>query len=117
MSDNVIAIAVSYILPEIKGIPDLDERFRRACKEAHKFWLSTDDDIRFKAALSAVTLETEDPDQAARLERSATALAAVSRMLTAGRLDANIDDVLNFPEGFVPLRMLQIWMETKKEAT
>lgn len=57
MSDETtIILAVEEILPVLDGEPDLVKRLELAMRKAQRFWLSTNDQVRFTAALEAVAM-------------------------------------------------------------
>jgi hypothetical protein len=110
MNNAVLMIAVTSIRPECANEPALTERLRKAMRAAHQFWLSTDDDLRFTAALTAAHLETTDEKEKEQITRSARFLSAIS----AGMNGVPVDLAAAFGnDDFRPLPLMGLWNETK----
>lgn len=72
---NAIAmIAAADIRPKIKNVPDLIARIAAAFDAAQDFYMTTDDDTRFRGALAAVLLETPNDADKERVIASKKAL-------------------------------------------
>lgn len=109
MTDALAMIAISYIRPKLEGVSDLIEKFKIAFAEAQEFWLTTDDQVRFKAAVAAVFLETSDPIERQRIEETAKFIGAISAAMSG--VPVNLDAAL--PEGCEPLPLIGLWTEAK----
>lgn len=110
MSTNnsvLIQIAVADIRPCCAGIEDLEARLRAAFRQSHTFWMSTDDNVRFAAALVAAISETTSESEREQIARSKRALDAVSAALSG--VPVNLDQAL--PEGFEPLPLIAWYRE------
>ena len=110
MNETVMLVAVDDIKQVCEGEPDVIKRLEKAMKKAQDFWLSTDDDLRFRAACAAamVTGNTSDRE---RIVRSIKVLRALSAMLSG--VPVNVADVLTqADEDAIPLK--KMWLDAKK---
>jgi hypothetical protein len=113
MSDAVMMIAVSDIRPHCKGEPDIKERIAKAMRRAQEFFMSTDDNLRFKAALAAALLESPE-DEKDRIVQSSRMISAVSAAMSG--VPVNMDQALNTDDGFEPLPLIGMWHDAKAGA-
>lgn len=111
MTDAVLSIAVSDIRSVCEGEPDVIERLKKAMRKAQDFWLSTDDDLRLRAACGAamVTGSEQDKDRILRslgpIRAWAASMAGVPVDMEAAIVAAG-DDV-------IPL--MKMWREAKEQ--
>lgn len=86
----------------------LDDKFRVAFKEANNYWLSTDEDIRFKGGIGAVMLSVgiDSPEY----ERIATELKSLSHLaaLMSG-IPLDLSAISPLPDGFEPIGLTKLW--------
>ncbi len=113
MSDTVLLIAASDIRPACRDEPDLETRIRKAFAKAQDFWMSTDDDIRFRGALAAVMMETTDEAEKDRIVKSVASLRTLSAMLS--HVPVDMEAALKEMESFEPLPLMPLWREAKGE--
>ena len=111
MTNTAAMIAVHHIRPALKGAATLEERVQRAFKEAQSFWMSTDDQVRFRGACAAVMLETADEFERERWEKSLRVVNTLG-VLMAG-VPVNLDEVVQDLETFKPVPILKMWQEAK----
>lgn len=114
MNDTLLAIAVADMRPACKDEPDLTERLRKAMKAAQSFWMSTDDDLRFRGACGAAMLESPE-DEKQKIVYSVQEMRKVNMMLMAAMSGASVDIAATLDgidmEKVLPLKKL--WDEAK----
>jgi hypothetical protein len=110
MTDTVMMIAITAARMACADEPDLEKRIRKAMREAGNFWLSTDEMLRFKAALAGALLETSDEGERARI-------IGTSRLINA--FDASIAGIpITWEEVIIdPLPLLAWWREVRLKST
>jgi hypothetical protein len=92
--DAALAIAMTVareaVKREVASNPDatLEDRLKASMKEMSSFWMTTDDDLRFRGALGGV-LETLDRDSADynRLIREIEAIRNLSALMSGVPVD------------------------------
>lgn len=104
-AETIAYIAVDDIRPHCAGEPDITERVKKAMRQAHTFWLSTDDTLRFRSALAAAILESPNEEEKERIIQS----ARICGHNPLGALDDCDDE-------FEPLPLIGMWRETKEAA-
>src|SRR4051794_9202399 len=99
-----IAIAEAKIAPEQE--PDLDSQLRAAMKATHDHWLITNEEERFKAAVGAVIVISDQATRV-RIAQEIRILGSVSAAITGVPVDfsALLDD------NFEPIGLLRMWKE------
>lgn len=107
----VLAIAFADIRPACRGEADVVERIRKAMLKAQDFWMSIDDDIRFRGAVGAAMLETADAVEKERIERSIRAVRSFSALLSGVPVDVEAI-VRDAGEDVIPL--MRMWQEAKE---
>ncbi len=86
---------------------DLKERLARAFEMSQSFWMTTDDDVRFRAAVGAVLLKSS-PEEKALITESMKPLRMLAAALSGAEIDlSNIPDM----EGLIPL--MKMYNEAK----
>lgn len=108
---DLLAVAVAIIRPSCEVEPDLTERIRKAMREAKDFWMSLDDDLRFRAAIGAALVETTDEGEKDRILRSFQILRTLSAAMSGVPVDAEAVEAQM--EGFEPLPLVAMWREAK----
>jgi len=63
MNDTILLIAITEAKEAAKNETTLEGRLRVAMNTAKDFWMSTDDDLRFRAAIGAAMLLSDEPDK------------------------------------------------------
>lgn len=110
MADE-LSVAVAIIRRVCEGEPDLIERIRKAMAEAKDYWMSTNDDLRFRAAVGAALVETKDEGEKDRIVRSVQALRDLSAMISGVPVD--FERVAERMSEFEPLPLVKMWHEAK----
>ena len=113
MNDAVLMIAADDIRYAIKDEPDLVKRIEKAFAKAQDFWMSTDEDIRFRGALAAVILETTEAAEKERVISSKQALdkiVAVMRAAHAG-IAFDVSSLPSKDDNLLPL--LRMWRDAR----
>ncbi len=108
MNDTVLMIAVTDIRPACAGESDLTQRLDKAFRQARRFWLSTDENLRFKAAVVAVTMETTDEEEKTQIEWSSRMLYAYARLCGGG----SVEELPEPPPEIKLLPLIKMWRET-----
>jgi hypothetical protein len=109
MSETALMIAVSDIRSSCAGEPDIMERLRKAMRKAQHFWMSTDDDLRFRGAVGAAMLESS-PEEQERIKRSVQSLRSFSAMLSGVPVDT---DAMIAQMGDDNIPLIAMWNEAK----
>lgn len=107
--ETMIIIAAS----EAKGMVDtslpLEDQTRAAMEITKDFWMSVDEDIRFRGAIAALLLANEGNEEV--LERINTEMLALESLSTAmGGVPVDFERALP-PEDFKPVGFRNLWME------
>ena len=105
MIDAVTDIAVDDIRPSCRNEPVLIERIKKAFAKAQDFWMSTDDALRFRAALAAILLETSDEAEKRRILETNDYIKALNAMMSG--LDVNMPDISD------PLPLIGMWHDAR----
>jgi len=93
------------------GAMTVEDKLRVAFKDAHAYWMTNDEDIKFKGGLGAVMmcLGNDSPDR----ERITTELYQIKILAAAiGGVPVNFEQI-DVPEDFVPIGLIKIWQEEK----
>lgn len=106
MLSVTMLVAVKDIAIECAGEPDLMERVRKAMQHARAHWLIADPNARYTAAVAAALLETTEPAERERLERSIGLARAVGGLLDGFAVD---DKAFAHVEDCIPL--LGMWLD------
>ena len=86
MNQAVAAIAVADITPhKVPGDPLVD-RAKQAMEAAQKFWMDTDDELRFAAACTAL-LSTAAEEEKAAIEFEIKTLASIAAAMRGVPVD------------------------------
>jgi hypothetical protein len=110
MNDALLAIAVADIRPACAGEPDLIERLRKAMVKAQDFFMSTDDDLRFRGACGAAMLESDEAERE-RIVKSINVLRALGAAMSGVAVDFGAElDKMGDEE---PLPLRKLWIEAK----
>jgi hypothetical protein len=104
---NVELIAITDVRAACKDEPDLEQRVRKAMRQAHTFWLSTDDQLRFRAAVAAAVMESP-PSEATAIMESLGALQLMAGAMETGDLEA----VERHAALSIRLPLLKMWRES-----
>lgn len=110
MLSVTMLVAVKDIAIECAGEPDLMERVRKAMQHARAHWLIADPNARYTAAVAAALLETTEPAERERMERSIALCRAVAETLDGRSVP---DAALNHAEDCIPL--LGMWLDITGE--
>jgi len=111
MSDTLILIAAT----EAKGAVDvsrpLKDQARQAMNITNSFWLSTDQEVRFRGAIAALLLANkgnEEITERINMEmRSLNALAAMT-----GGVPVDVERLVQeIPDDFEPVGFMGLWKE------
>lgn len=108
-SDMMVSIAAQSAQSVAEKEESLEDKLRAAMKETLHFWMTTDEDIRFRGAVGAVLLCCSDEEKE-RLEEELTALRSLSAMTAGVPVDPSR---LKVPEN--PIQLLRLWKEVKAE--
>lgn len=118
MNQNVLLIAIQDIRPHCQGEPDVTERLKKAMRRAHELWLTTEDDLRFTAALEAAYHESPEKEDKDIIERSVRSLATVGAAMKGVPIDFNaMESMMAAKDGktIKVLPLMKLWLETKDE--
>lgn len=105
MIDAITAIAIDDIRPSCRDEPILLERIKKAFAKAQDFWMSTDDALRFRAALAAILLETSDEDETRRIIETNDYIKSLNAIMNG--VDVNMPDISD------PLPLIGMWHEAR----
>lgn len=106
--DVILSIGIELAKQAAESKKTLEERLKAAMMVMKSFWLSTNDDLRFKAAVGAVFLLSEVEDKI-KIEEEIQALKNLNAMLTG--IPVNIDEI-QAPKN--PIGLIKMWNEIKK---
>ncbi len=108
-SDLMVSMAAQSAQFAAEKEDTLEDKLRAAMRETMHFWMSTDEDIRFRGAVGAVLLCCSDEEKV-RLEEELVALRSISAMTAGVPVDPSR---LKGPEN--PIQLLKLWKEVKAE--
>ncbi len=108
-SDTMVSIAAQTAKSVAEKEDTLEGKLRAAMKDTLHFWLTTDEDIRFRGAVGAVLLCCSEEEKE-RLEEELKGLRAISAMTSGVPVDIS---QVNVPEN--PIQLLKLWKEVKAE--
>ena len=109
MTDAVMAIAISEARMACEGEPDVIERLKKAMAVTHRFWMSNDDQLQFKAALAAAMVTGSEADKD-RIARSFKQLATLSAIMAGLPIDGDAFETAQ-TDDIIPL--LGMWAKAK----
>lgn len=109
MSNAVLAVAVSDIRDTCEGEPDVVKRLEKAMRKAQHFWMSTDDDLRLRAACGAAMITGPDEDKD-RITRSLGAMRALIAMMSGVSVDME-RETEKAGEDAIPI--VKMWQDAK----
>jgi len=109
-NDKTVIIAAQIIAAEanlanVKEQP-LEDRLRLAMKVGHSFWMSTDEDVRFRGSVAAVLLHCTD-DERERLSEELDVLKNFSALLSGVAVDLT---QIKTPDN--PVGLMKMWRES-----
>lgn len=112
MNDTVLMIAVSETKARMEGkeYPSLEAKLEAAMELTKDHWMVTDEDGRFKAAIGAV-LVTSNDEEKERIEQELSAIKALSAMFAGVPVDLS-----NVKAPEKPLRMMDMWRKVNGKA-
>lgn len=110
MNNAMLSLVSADVRPACRDEPDLIKRIEKAFAKVQDFWMSTDDELRFRGALAAVFVETKDDGQAEHLRRSINALNSLNALIRG--VPVNMEAVLD-EMGDDPLPLMKLWHEAK----
>ena len=112
MGDAVMMIAASEARDACEGEPDVVKRLEKAMRVTRNFWLSSDDQLRLKAACAAAMLTGSENDKD-RIARSFKALATLSAAMSGHPIDG---DALaeQMTDDLIPI--VRMWHDAKAAA-
>ncbi len=107
--DKTVVIAAQIIAAEaeleaIKEHP-LEDRLRAAMKSGSNFWMSTDDDVRFRGSIAAVMLHCSEGERE-QLSEELRALRDLSALLSGVPVDI---EQIKQPEN--PIGLVALWRD------
>ena len=108
-SDMMVSIAAQSAQSAAEKEDTLEAKLRAAMKETLHFWMTNDEDIRFRGAVGAVLLCCSDEEKE-RIEENLIALRSLSAMTAGVPVDPS---GLKVPEK--PIQLLRLWKEAKAE--
>ena len=108
-SDTMVSIAAMSAQAAAEKGDTLEDKLRAAMRETMNFWMTTDEDVRFRGAVGAVLLCCSEEEKT-RLEEELMALRSLSAMTAGVPVDPSR---LKVPEN--PIRLLKLWKEAKAE--
>lgn len=115
MSASVM-IAISEARLKCEGEPDVLERLRKAMRETCDHWMETNDQERFRAAIAAAVVESNEVDREniTKAFQNMVKMAAFLNAVIQG-VPVDLDKMLadKPTEELLPLR--QLWDEVKAE--
>jgi hypothetical protein len=109
--DGVLAIACHEAKDEAKKFTSLEDMLRAAMKAMTSLWVSTDDDLRFRASVGGVLMVLDDrgdDEAAARINSELEALRSLSALLSGVPVDM---DRVTMPEN--PIGLMKMWGDVK----
>lgn len=115
-NENIIMIAATEAQSRIDTSKPLEEQARAAMEVTKDFWLSTDEDVRFRGAVGALLLANQDnPEATERIKTEMRALNTLSAAMSGVPVDfAQILPELE--EDFKPIGLRKLWMEIGHQA-
>lgn len=91
----------------------LEDKFRVAFKEAHEYWMSTDDDIKLKGGIGAVMMSVGvDSEHYERITVELEQLKTLNAAFSGVAVDWERAGLM--PDGFEPIGIIKLWEETKQ---
>ncbi len=107
--EAMILIAASDAQPYVDVSQPLETQMRAAMEVTKDFWMSTDEDVRFRGAVAAVLLKTKGNDEV--LERINTEMQALNSLAAAmSGIPVDMERALP-PEDFKMVGIRALWME------
>lgn len=106
---TAILIAAAEARGKVDTTKPLEEQMRAAMEVTKDFWMSTDEDVRFKAAVAAVMLENEGNEEVTeRINAEMRALNSLAVLMSGIPVDMGraLPD-----ESFKPIGLRGLWME------
>lgn len=108
-ADMMVSIAVQSAQSVVAKEDTLEDKLRAAMRETMHFWMTTDEDIRFRGAVGAVLLCCT-VEEKVRLEDELRVLRDLTAMTAGVPVDPS---GLKVPEN--PVQLLKLWKEVKAE--
>ena len=106
---NIILIAAMEAKDKIDTSTPLEEQARAAMEVTKDFWMSTDEDIRFRGAVAALLQANEGNDEALdRINAEMRALNSLGAAMSGVPVDFN---AALPPEDFKYIGLRALWME------
>jgi hypothetical protein len=94
----------------ILAADSLEDKFRAAFREANQYFMSTDDDVRFKGGIGAVMLSVGiDAPEWQRIKIELDQLKILGAMMTG--VPVNFEDIPPLPDDFNPIGITTLWKE------
>ena len=109
MNMNVILIAAAEAKSRIDTSVPLEEQARAAMEVTKDFWMSTDEDVRFRGAVAALLLANKDnPEATERINTEMRALNSMGAAMSGVPVDFG---AALPPEDFKYIGLRSLWME------
>lgn len=113
MSDTMglVMIAATEAKSKVDTAQPLPDQFRAAMNITKDFFLTTDQDVRFRGAVAAVLLANEDSEEVrTRITQEMRSLNTLSAAMSG--VPVNWDEA--FDEEHEPIGILKIWKEVEQ---
>jgi hypothetical protein len=107
MNDAVLMIAVTEAKCAAEKETTLEGRLKAAMNKTKDFWMSTNDDLRFRAAVGAVLLLSDDSDQE-RIKDEMKQLQTLSALLNG--VPVNLEEVKPLKNA---IGLIKMWGDIK----
>lgn len=115
MGDTVLTICVLDASTEMPKDANLETRFRYAARRAHHFWLSVDDELRFRGAVGALLVSAND-EETTMIESTIDGLRKVTAMVSAAQSGLIVGlPILDDSDRPRPLPLL-LWFREERDA-
>lgn len=108
-ADKTVVIAAQIIAAEARTESmkeaSLEDRLRSAMRAGHNFWMSTDEDVRFRGSVAAVLLHCSE-DERERIGEELKMLRDLSALLSGVPVDTERITAAENPIG-----LMRLWRE------
>ena len=109
MNMNVVLIAAAEARDKIDISTPLEEQARAAMEVTKDFWMTTDEDVRFRGTVVALLLANEDnPEATERINAEMRALNSLGAAMSGVPVDFG---AALPPEDFKYIGLRSLWME------
>ena len=107
--EAMILIAASDAQAHVDTSKPVEDQVRAAMEVTKDFWMSTDEEVRFRGAVAAVLLKNQGNEEVVeRINTEMRALNSLAAMM--GGVPVDMERAIP-PEGFKPIGIRNLWME------